>query len=89
MSSGLDILIYRIFLGIPGQFEHKKYIEAIEKITNAAKTSGKALGCMSASSEWSVQYWDWGFRMFAFGVDSMLLQSALTGGINELKSLSR
>jgi 2-keto-3-deoxy-L-rhamnonate aldolase RhmA len=77
------------FLGIPGQFEHKKYIEAIEKITNAAKTSGKALGCMSASSEWSVQYWDWGFRMFAFGVDSMLLQSALTEGINELKSLSR
>jgi len=91
--SGIDVLFLghldlTNFLGIPGQFTHPTYLEAVEKIANAARVHGKVLGCMSPSDEWSVQYWEFGFRMFAFGVDSMLLQSALSAGIGKLKTLT-
>ncbi len=76
------------FLGIPGEFTHPKYLDAIERIRDAARRHGKVLACMSANDEWSREYWLKDFRLFAVGVDSMLLQSALKGGIDVLKDLS-
>lgn len=76
------------FLGIPAQFDHPKYVAAIEKLVAAANKHGKILACMSADDNWSREYWDKGFRLFAMGVDSMLLQSALKQGLGALQSLA-
>ena len=64
------------FLGIPAQFDHPKYVDAIDKMTAAARKHGKVLACMTADDDWSRQYWDKGFRLFCVGVDAMLLQGA-------------
>ncbi len=76
------------FLGIPAQFDHPKYVAAIDRLVSAARRHGKTLGVMTASEAWTREYWAKGFRLFAAGVDVHLLQSALRGHFNVLDSLS-
>ncbi|MDA0237154.1 MAG: aldolase/citrate lyase family protein [Proteobacteria bacterium] len=76
------------FLGIPGEFSNPKYLDAVERLRDAARRYGKVLACMSANDEWSREYWLKDFRLFAVGVDSTLLQSALKAGIDVLRDLS-
>ena len=77
------------FLGIPAQFDHPKYVDAIERMVAAARKHNKVLGFMSADDDWSRAYWDKGFRLFAYGVDSMLLQGALSAGLESLRNLAK
>jgi 2-dehydro-3-deoxyglucarate aldolase/4-hydroxy-2-oxoheptanedioate aldolase len=76
------------FLGIPAQFDHPKYIAAIDKLTAAARKHGKVLACMTADDKWSEEYWARGFRLFAVGVDSMLLQAGIRQGLKKLDALA-
>jgi len=75
------------FLGIPAQFDHPKYTKAIDRMVAAARKHGKVLACMTADEKWSREYWDKGFRLFSMGIDSMLLQGALSRGIEQLRAL--
>ena len=75
------------FLGIPAQFDHPKYVKAIQRMTAAAKKHGKVLACATGDDQWSRDYWDKGFRLFAMGIDSMLLQGALRQGMATLELL--
>ena len=77
------------FLGIPAQFDHPKYVDAIDKMTAAARKHGKVLACMTADDNWSRQYWDKGFRLFSVGVDAMLLQGAIRQGMKTLQELAQ
>ncbi len=77
------------FLGIPAQFDHPRYIDAIDRVVAAARKQNKVLGFMSADDEWSRSYWEKGFRLFAYGVDSMLLQGALGAGLATLRKLEK
>jgi len=65
------------FLGIPGEFEHPKYLSAIEIIVATARRHGKGLGFMAADEVWSTRYRDLGFNMIAAGLDQTLLQAAI------------
>ncbi|HEU5282185.1 MAG TPA: aldolase/citrate lyase family protein [Burkholderiales bacterium] len=77
------------FLGIPAQFDHPKYVDAIDKLTAAARKHGKVLACMTADDNWSRQYWEKGFRLFCVGVDAMLLQGAIRHGMQTLQQLAQ
>ena len=56
-------------------------------MTAAAKKHGKVLACATGDAQWSKDYWDKGFRLFAVGIDSMLLQGALNQGMATLNAL--
>jgi 2-dehydro-3-deoxyglucarate aldolase/4-hydroxy-2-oxoheptanedioate aldolase len=77
------------FLGIPAQFDHPKYVAAIEKLVTAAKKHNKILACMTADEKWSRDYWAKGFRLFAVGVDAHLLQGAIRQGMQPLQDLAK
>lgn len=77
------------FLGIPAQFDHPKYRKAIARMQAAAKKHGKVLACATGDDQWSRDYWAKGFRMYAMGIDSMLLQSALRAGMATLNDLKQ
>jgi 2-dehydro-3-deoxyglucarate aldolase/4-hydroxy-2-oxoheptanedioate aldolase len=64
------------FLGIPGQFSHPMFQDAIRKIIGAAKKHGKAAGYMAASAALGKEYLGHGFRMLATGTDQGMLQEA-------------
>jgi 2-keto-3-deoxy-L-rhamnonate aldolase RhmA len=76
------------FLGIPAQFDHPKYVDAIEKLVTAARKHNKVLGCLTADDKWSTDYWNKGFRMWAVGVDAMLLQNGIRQGMKTLQGLA-
>ena len=63
------------FLGIPGQFSHPQYRDAVKRIAAAAKKHGKSAGYMAASPELGREYLGHGYRMIATGTDQGLLQN--------------
>lgn len=64
------------FLGIPGEFSHPAFQDAIQRIVGAAKKHGKAAGYMAASAALGTEYLAHGFRMLATGTDQAMLQEA-------------
>jgi 2-keto-3-deoxy-L-rhamnonate aldolase RhmA len=74
------------FLGIPGQFSHPQYREAVKRIAAAAKKRGKVAGYMAASPELGREYLGHGYRMIATGTDQGLLQAATAQLISSWKN---
>ncbi|HJS37059.1 MAG TPA: aldolase/citrate lyase family protein [Burkholderiales bacterium] len=64
------------FLGIPGEFSHPRFQDAIRRIVGAARKHGKAAGYMAASAALGREYLGHGFRMIATGTDQGMLQEA-------------
>ena len=65
------------FLGIPGQFSHPQYHDAVQRIAAAARRHGKAAGYMAADAALGREYLGHGYRMIASGTDQGLLQNAI------------
>ena len=74
------------FLGIPAQFSHPQYREAVQRIAAAAKKHGKSAGYMAASVELGREYLGHGYRMIATGTDQGLLQNATSQLISSWKT---
>jgi len=74
------------FLGIPAQFTHPLYLQAIQKITTAAARHGKAAGYMAADAALGREYLGHGFRMIATGTDQGMLQAAIAANIGAWRS---
>ena len=74
------------FMGIPGQFDHPRYLAAVEAIIAAARRHGKTAGFMAADETWARDYVAKGFRMLAYGPDQALYQHALNRGIATMRA---
>jgi 2-keto-3-deoxy-L-rhamnonate aldolase RhmA len=89
-TAGIDVLWLghfdlTNFLGIPGEFEHPRYLAAIGRIVGAAHAAGKGLGFMAADADWARRYRAFGFNMIAVGLDHSLLQSAIRTALAPLQ----
>ena len=73
------------FMGIPGQFEEPRYHTAVQAIIEAAEHHGKAAGFMASNETWARDYIGKGFRMMAYGLDSLLYQRALSQGLDAMR----
>lgn len=73
------------FMGIPGQFTSKRYLDAMHGIVEACRKHGKTAGFMATDETWARDYLDHGFRMMAYGLDSMLYQAALARGLAAMR----
>ena len=73
------------FMGIPGEFAHPDYRAAVAAIVEAARRHDKVAGFMALDEAWARDYFARGFRMMAYGMDSGLLQQALSRGLAVLR----
>jgi 2-keto-3-deoxy-L-rhamnonate aldolase RhmA len=73
------------FLGIPGQFSHPQYRDAVKRIAAAAAKHGKSAGYMAADEALGREYLGHGYRMIATGTDQALLQASLSHLIGSWK----
>jgi 2-keto-3-deoxy-L-rhamnonate aldolase RhmA len=73
------------FLGIPGQFSHPQYRDALARIVAAARRHGKAAGYMAADAALGREYLGHGFRMIATGTDQGMLQQAIRGTLDAMR----
>jgi 2-dehydro-3-deoxyglucarate aldolase/4-hydroxy-2-oxoheptanedioate aldolase len=60
-------------LGIPGDFEHPRYVEAVERVAAACRSAGKCAGVLARSIGEARSYIDRGYRFIGVGSDAALL----------------
>ena len=66
------------FLGIPGEFTSKVYLDAINEIIMAAKSNNKSLGIMVNNKEELDTYSKLGFNMIAIGTEMDILSKSIS-----------
>jgi 2-keto-3-deoxy-L-rhamnonate aldolase RhmA len=73
------------FLGIPGQFDHPRFLEAVDEVLAACREHGKVAGFMAGDVATGKGLLDQGFRILAYGGDLWLYQSAVRDGVAQLR----
>ena len=71
------------FLGVPGQFDSKIYLEAINRILKAGEKYQKSLGIMVSTRKELVFYSDLGFNVIAIGTEMKILTDKISNLINK------
>ncbi|MDX1943813.1 MAG: aldolase/citrate lyase family protein [Pirellulaceae bacterium] len=92
--AGIDVLWIGHFdlsnsLGIPGQFDHPRFQEAVTRVLAACRKHGKAPGFLATDVAGGQSLLEQGFRMLAYGGDLWLYQAALRDGVAALQSHPR
>ncbi len=64
-------------LGVPGDFENPKCLDAIEGIAQACAEAGKPWGVVPRGPEYAKRMADWGCKMFVFGFDIRALHDGI------------
>lgn len=72
------------FLGIPGQFDHPQFFEALDRVLAACRKHHKIPGYMATDIENGRDLLNRGFRMLSYGGDLWLYQAALKQGVAAL-----
>lgn len=73
------------FLGIPGQFDHPKFDEAVRRVAAACRAHGKTGGFMVSTPQEALLRLQQGFRCLAYGGDLWLYQQALQSGLYAIR----
>ena len=73
------------FLGIPGAFDDPRFEAAVTRIIAACDATRKAAAFIATDDAWAHRYANRGFRLFAYGLDQLMLQNALAQGLAVLR----
>jgi len=70
-----------VSLGIPGAYDHPRFVAAVDKVIAACKRHGKHGACLVTTPEAARAWIAKGFRIILYSTDVILLGSALRSGI--------
>ncbi len=73
-------------LGIPGQFDHRKFKQAIERVVAAARKHDKSLGRLVPTVEQGIDFFGRGFDFICYSGDVWVLHNALAEAISVLRA---
>lgn len=73
------------FLGIPGQFTHPTFLDAVQRVLDACAKHGKTAGIMCGDVATGQGQLAQGFRAMAYSGDLWIYQQALREGIAALR----
>jgi len=74
-----------VSLGIPGQFDHPKFLKAVERTIAAAKKHKRALGRLVPTTEAGIALYKQGFDFCCYSGDVWVLRDALAAAIATLR----
>ena len=88
---GIDVLWIGHFdltnsMGIPAQFDHPRYLDAVTRVVAACQTHGKAAGIMAGNVSDAKATLAQGFRIVAYSGDLWLYQQALREGLATIRA---
>lgn len=75
-----------VSMGIPGEFAHPRFAQALERMRAAARANGKGLGRMVAEPEQAAEVFGQGFDFICYGGDVWLYQAALASGVTAIRA---
>ena len=64
-------------LGLPGQLDHPRCYETIERISDACRTAGKPWGIIARNSDYASRWVERGCRFLVLGADVLLAQRGI------------
>ena len=73
-------------LGIPGQFDHPTFKDAVQRVVDVAQESGKSAGYMGMSISECKTLYEQGFRALAYSGDLWLYQELLAQGLSTVRN---
>ena len=73
-------------LGIPGQFDHPTFTDAITEVIAAARAHGKSLGRLTPNVAEAVDLYKQGFDFIAYHADAWILGDAVAAGLTEIRA---
>jgi 2-keto-3-deoxy-L-rhamnonate aldolase RhmA len=74
-----------VSLGIPGQFDHPKFLKAVERTIAAARKHKKALGRLVPTTEVGIALYKQGVDFCCYSGDVWVLRDALAAAITTLR----
>lgn len=91
---GIDVLWVGQFdltssLGIAGQFGHPRYLDALDRVADAARRNGKASGFMATGREDAALVLSKGYTAIAYSGDLWIYQQALEQGLQMVRETAR
>ncbi|MBA2316343.1 MAG: aldolase [Euzebyales bacterium] len=87
---GIDVLWLghldlTVSLGIPGQFDHPAFTDAVSRIVAAARAAGKPAAAKVGGVEEARRRIDQGFSCICYGDDVKLLRDGLRAGVDAVR----
>lgn len=87
---GIDVLWIGQFdltcsMGIPGQFDHPRFHEALDRVVAACRDHDTVAGYMACSAGEATQMIQRGFRILAVGGDLWVYQQALAADLRQVR----
>jgi 2-dehydro-3-deoxyglucarate aldolase/4-hydroxy-2-oxoheptanedioate aldolase len=89
-TPGVDILWVGHFdlsqsMGIPGEFQNPRFLEALQAVVAAANKHGKRLGIQPGNMEQAQQWMSLGFNVISWGADSAVYRAAIDTAVRNLR----
>lgn len=93
-ADGVDVLFVgptdlSIALGVYGQLDHPKFINAIKATADAAAKEAKAAGILLKNADEFQKYYDFGYRFIACGSDGVFVQNGARKTAERLMQLRK
>lgn len=91
-TDGVDVLFVgptdlSLALGVYGQPDHPKFVEAIKATADAAASQGKAAGILLKNPDEFEKYYNFGYRFIACGSDGVFVQNGASKTAESLRQL--
>lgn len=75
-------------IGVPGQFDHPKFVAAVDRVIAACEANGKIGGFMVTTRDFGQWVAEKGFRMLAWSGDVWIYQEGLKSGMDALRGFA-
>lgn len=72
-------------LGIPGQFDHKDFTDAIDAVVAACRRHDKACGRLVPTVEQGIEFYNRGFDFLCYAGDVWALHGAVKAGVDGIR----
>lgn len=72
-------------LGIPGEFEHPRFLGAIETVLKACDKNGKSAGRLVPDVASGIEFFKQGFDFIAYQADAWTLSDAVASGLRAIR----
>ena len=85
----LGCLDLSVDLGVPGELNHPRMVEAIQRVVDVAESHGLASGIIVADMAMIDRWVGRGMRFVSYATDALLLREAAMHAVERLRSLKR
>ena len=75
-------------LGIPGQFDNPKFLDALKKVIDTARKNNLGIGIQPSSMDQTREWMEMGFNVISYSADHSVYMNAMKQAVSEVRNLA-